>query len=146
MSVPVNERSHGKLEAYFKAFELATYTLKITANKKVFTVEYQEQLTDLIIKAALEVYLMVGDANDLIVKTEKDHKNFLDRIDLQKQAVKKCSDLNKLILLAKPIFHLSSKRVKYWVGLTNETKSLIKAWCNSDYKRFSSLFEDRGVG
>lgn len=26
MSVPVNQRSHGKLEAYAKAYELATYT------------------------------------------------------------------------------------------------------------------------
>lgn len=46
MSVPVNERSHGKLEAYTKAYELAVYTLRITKNKKIFTVEFQEELTD----------------------------------------------------------------------------------------------------
>jgi hypothetical protein len=40
MSVPVNQRSHGKLEAYVKAYELAGYTLKITKNKKVFSDEY----------------------------------------------------------------------------------------------------------
>lgn len=53
MSVPVNERSQGKLEACTKAFDLATYTLRITKNKKVFTVEYQEALTDKIISLAL---------------------------------------------------------------------------------------------
>lgn len=42
MSVPVNERSHGKLEAYTKAYELAVYTLRITKNKKIFTVDFQE--------------------------------------------------------------------------------------------------------
>lgn len=36
MSVPVNERSHGKLEACVKAKELSAYTIKITANPKVF--------------------------------------------------------------------------------------------------------------
>lgn len=41
MSVPVNERSHGKLEACVKAKELSAYTIKITANPKVFKPEYQ---------------------------------------------------------------------------------------------------------
>lgn len=45
MSVPVNERSHGKLEACVKAKELSAYTIKITANPKVFKPEYQRALT-----------------------------------------------------------------------------------------------------
>ena len=57
MSVPINQKTHGKLEAYTKAYDLAVYTLQITKNKKIFTVEYQEQLTDLIITAALESIL-----------------------------------------------------------------------------------------
>ena len=36
MSVPVNERSHGKLEACVKARELCVYTLRITVNPKIF--------------------------------------------------------------------------------------------------------------
>ena len=32
MSVQVNQKSHGKLEAYTKAYDLVTYTLKITKN------------------------------------------------------------------------------------------------------------------
>lgn len=60
MSVPVNQRSHGKLEAYTKAYDLVTYTLKITKNKKIFSDEYQEQLTDHIIAAALDVYMLTG--------------------------------------------------------------------------------------
>ena len=145
MSVPVNQRTHGKLEAYSKAYELAVYTLKITANKKVFTIEYQEQLTNHIIAAALDVYMMVGTANDIIVRTDKDHGNYVERIDLQRQAIRRCGELNKLIFLAKPVFHLSSKRVKYWVGLTCDTRTLIKAWHTSDVKRWASLFEDTGV-
>ena len=46
MSVPVNQRTHGKLEACVKARELACYTLQITKNKKVFTEDYQEAITD----------------------------------------------------------------------------------------------------
>lgn len=140
MSVPVNERSHGKLEAYTKAYELAVYTLKITSNKKIFTEEFQEKLTDRIIKTALDIYILVGCANDMQVRTKDDERNYKERLTMQRNAFKRCNELNKLILLAKPIFHLTSKRVKYWAGLTQDTKSLIKAWSDSDRKRFSALF------
>ena len=146
MSVPVNQRSHGKLEAYAKAYELATYTLKITKNKKIFTEEYQECLTDYIISAALDIYMCTGTANGKQVRTEKDKLNYEERIATQRKALDRCGDLLKLIMLAKPIFHLSSKRVKYWTGLTKETRTLIKAWSDADIKRFSPLFEDRDVG
>lgn len=46
MSVPVNERTQGKLEVCVKAHDLACYTLKITVNKKIFTADYQDALTD----------------------------------------------------------------------------------------------------
>lgn len=140
MSVPVNERSHGKLEAYTKAYELAVHTLRITKNKKIFTVEFQEELTDRIIEAALDIYLLVGSANDMQVRTKDDERNYKERLAMQRKALKRCGELNKLIILAKPIFHLTSKRVKYWAGLTQDTRSLIKAWSDSDKKRFSPLF------
>ena len=145
MSVPVNERSHGKLEAYTKAYELATYTLRITSNKKVFTEEFQEQLTDYIISASLDIYLLVGNANDLQVRTANDKQNYEERQKMQKKALDQCGNMGRLILLAKQIFHLSSKRIKYWCGLVKETRTLIKAWSDSDKKRFMSLFEDKGV-
>ena len=145
MSVPVNQRGHGKLEAYVKAYDLAVYTIRITANKKVFTTEYQEALTDKIITAALDIYLLVGEANDISVRSEKDKQNYHDRIRMQVDAHRKCGEMNKLILLAKPIFHLSTKRVRYWTELTKETKILIKAWSDSDKKRFNPLFENTDV-
>ena len=114
MSVPVNQRSQGKLEAYSKAYDLTVYTLKITSNKKIFTEAYQESITDKITSAALDVYLFVGTANEKQVRAENDYNNFRDRMFLQKEAMDRCGYIIKMILLAKPIFHLSSKRVKYW--------------------------------
>ena len=140
MSVPVNERSHGKLEAYTKAYELAVYTIKITSNKKVFTEEYQNAVTDKIISCATDIYLLTGSANDIAVKTQDDIENFHQRIGLQKTALQKCGELSKLIVLSKPLFHLSSKRVKYWAGLVRDARTLIKAWSDSDIKRFKPLF------
>lgn len=145
MSVPVNRRSHGKLEACSKAFELATYTLKITKNEKIFKEEFQECLTDKIIDAAIDIFALTKEANELSVRSSDDYKNYQDRINMQRKAIKCCGNLNTYILLAKPTLHLSSKRVKYWAGMTKETKALIKAWMDSDKRRFSSLFEDKRV-
>ncbi len=142
MSVPVNQRSHGKLEAYVKAYELATYTLRITKNKKVFTEDFQECLTGRIILAAVETYLAVGKANDKQVRSAGDRAEYSKRVALQCEAIERCNELIKLITLAKPIFHLSSKRVKYWIGLARDTRSLIKAWSDADIKRFSPLFNE----
>ena len=139
MSVPVNQRSHGKLEACTKAYELAVYTLKITKNKNIFIEEYQDAITDKIIACALDIYLLTGGANDIVVKTKDDSENIRCRMGMQREALKKCGDLNRLIILAKPIFHLSSKRVKYWVGLVRETRTLIKFWSKSDMDRFRTL-------
>lgn len=141
MSVPVNQRSHGKLEAYTKAYELIVYTLKITSNKKIFIVEYQEQLTKYLISAALDIYMLVGYANSLPIRTAADAAETAKRIEAQGEALKRCGDLIRLIFIAKPIFHLSSKRVKYWTGLTIDTRNLIKAWSDSDKKRAARLSE-----
>ena len=146
MSVPVNQRSQGKLEAYSKAYDLSVYTLRITQNKKIFTVDYQESVTDKIVSAALDIYLFVGTANDKQVRAETDYDNYRDRMYLQREAMDRCGYLMKMIILAKPIFHLSSKRVKYWTEKTKDTRSLIKAWHDADKKRFEPLFEDKGVG
>ena len=142
MSVPVNQRTQGKLEACTKALNLAKYTLQITANKNIFTVAYQDALTNKIIDAVLNIYMTVRSANQIQVNSQEDYENrkrkFITRQEKQKEAILECDELDGLILLAKPIFHLSSKRIKYWSGLVSETRRLVKAWSESDRKRFES--------
>lgn len=141
MSVPVNLRSHGKLEALTKAYELCTYTLKITKNKKIFTEDFQEEVTDKINECALDIFLLCGSANDEPVRSAADLNHFQNRLALQAMALKRCGDLKRLIVIAKPLFHLASKRVTYWTGLTAETRNLIKGWTDSDKERFGKLFK-----
>ena len=83
MSVPVNERSHGKLEACVKARELAVYTLRITKNPKVFKPEFQNALTDKIIAAALDIQNLSWSANNILVNSAEDLRQ---RLDCQERA------------------------------------------------------------
>lgn len=139
MSVPVNQRGHGKLEACVKAHELCCYTLQITANKKVFTEEYSEALTCRIIDTAIQIFLLCWSANNILVKKgETDLEERLkERNHLQDEAAIQCNNLLSLIQIAKKLFHLSSKRVVYWSERTIETRNLIRAWRSSDRKRFA---------
>ena len=138
MSVPVNKRSHGKLEACVKSRDLACYTLQITKNKKIFTEDYQEALTDKIITTALNIHCFVWTANNIVVNCYEDLQ---ERLSYQNKAILQCNILLSLIDIAKPIFHLSSKRVMFWGNTTIETRNLIRAWKNSDYKRYSPKYK-----
>ena len=135
MSVPVNERSHGKLEACVKAHALCCYTLRITANKKIFTVEFQDVLTNKMNVIALNIHILCWTANNILVNSAEDMNR---RLELQEQATMECNNLLSLMEIAKSIFHLATKRVQYWGGLTIETRNLIRSWRESDRKRYSA--------
>ena len=137
MSVPVNRRGHGKLEANVKALDLCTYTIQITKNKNVFTEEYQEAITDRIIATAIEIHMLCWTANNILVNSPEDLAN---RLSLQEQAAIQCNNLLSLIQIAKPLFHLSSKRVVYWGGKAVDTRNLIRAWHDSDRNRYAKKF------
>ena len=138
MSVPVNERSRGKLEACVKARELCAYTIKITSNQKIFNPEYQQALTDRSVKAALEVHTMSWSANNVLVNSAVDMQR---RLDYQDRAADASNNLLSLIEIAKPVFHLATKRVTYWSGLAIETRKLLLAWRDADRKRYSAKFK-----
>lgn len=139
MSVPVNERSHGKLEACVKAHALCCYTLRITANKKIFTVEFQDVLTNKMNVIALNIHILCWTANNILVNSAEDMER---RLELQERAAMECNNLLSLMEIAKSIFHLATKRVQYWGGLTIETRNLIRAWRESDRKRYSAKFKN----
>lgn len=120
-----------------KAHALCCYTLQITANKKVFTVEYQEALTDKIISTAINIHTLAWTANNIRVDS---HEDYVARHDLQAKAAMQCNVLLSLMDIARKMFHLSGKRIVYWGGMTVETRNLIRAWSDSDRKRYADKF------
>ncbi len=136
MSVPVNQRTHGKLEACVKAHDLCCYTLQITANKKIFMTQYQEALTNRIIEAAVTIHTLCWSANNIKVDSEYDYN---ERIRYQDKAAIQCNVLLSLIEIAKKIFHLETRRVTYWSGLVIDTRNLIRGWRSSDKKRYADF-------
>ena len=48
-------------------------------------------------------------------------------------------DLLALIGIAKPLFHLTTKRIEYWTGLTINVRTIIIAWHDKGRDRFKNL-------
>ncbi len=138
MSVPVGERSEGRFSLLIKAEYLTRYTILITSNEKVFAPAYQRALTDDIIDTAKNIYLDLREANDISVRagTEFHRFDYHERNRLQREAFRKTKRLLYLIDLAHRIFHLSSKRVKYWAELVIEVKDRVHGWIESDDQRY----------
>lgn len=138
MSVPVGERDEGKFTLAVKAEYLARYTIEITANENVFLPEYRRAVADDIISTAKNIYLGIREANDVTVRvgTVFHLEDFRERNRLQRKALRDCKRLLYLIDLAHRVFHLSTKRVKYWSQIVKNIKDRVHGWIDDDMNRF----------
>ena len=139
MSVPAGEREEGRFTLPIKAEQLASYTIQITANEKVFLPEYRKAVTDDIVKTAKNIYLGIREANDTSVRvgTVFHRKDYLERNQLQRKALRDAKRLLYLIDLAHRLFHLSSKRVAYWGSMVQNVRNRIQGWMDDDAARFA---------
>lgn len=124
MSVNESERGKGKFDVLIKANDLAVYTIRITKNPKIFLPEYQTALTNDIIHTAKEIFTKAWTANNIRVGDEP--RNWLERKKLQQEAARECNNLLAFIQMAKPLYHLTSKRVKYWGTKDNRSTPSIE--------------------
>ena len=142
MSVPEGKRGKRKLEVFTKANELANYTIKICNNKKVFLPEYQSAMTDDIIRTAKDIFMNAWSANGIRVTDNQgnvNQKKYAERRNLQEISIRKCNDLLALMQMAQRLFHLKTKRIKYWGSRTIEVRELLIKWKDADTKRYGHL-------
>lgn len=132
MSVPVPQRGHGELEVNTKARELAVYTFRIVANDKWFPTSQRAFVVKLQ-TCVLEIATLCWDANS--IKVDDNIDRYRRRISLQEQAAEQCNRMMLLIEIAKPLFHLKSTRVRYWIGMARDLRAMIRAWSDKDAKR-----------
>ncbi len=132
MSVPVPQRSEGELEVNTKARVLTVYTLKILENEKWFPQSQKAFITKLQ-DCVIEIQALCWEANN--IRVNGDPEKYKRRMNLQNQAAEKCNRMLMLIDTAKPLFHLESKRVRYWSAMTRELRNYISGWHTKDVDR-----------
>lgn len=136
MSVVEGARNKGKLEVIIKALDLADYTIKITANEKIFDPKFRAAVTDDLVAHAKDIYLICWTANN--IRVTSDIETYKKRKELQDEAIVKCTALLGLLDIAKKVFHLETRRVTYWGNKIINCRKLIRAWRNADKKRYDT--------
>ncbi|MCD7864048.1 MAG: hypothetical protein LUG61_11235 [Lachnospiraceae bacterium] len=142
MSVPENERGDRKMQVFVKANDLVNYTIRICCNKKVFLPEYQNALTNDIIRTAKDIFIFAWEANEIRVTDNQgkvSQTKYVERRRLQEISIRRCNDLLALMQMAKRLFHLKARRIKYWGRRTTEARELLVKWRDADTRRYGHL-------
>ena len=134
LSVAEPLRHKGRLEIHVKAQFLAAYTAQILKNDKIFDPDIDKMLIDRMRRCAIDIYVKSWQANRIRAETNSVNREM--RYRLQEEAILTCDELHACIGIAKKLYHLRSKRMKYWSGLITEVRQLIQAWKESDVSRY----------
>lgn len=135
MSVVKSKQGTPKFDLFDKTSRMAAHTLKITMNPNVFDQDAAKEVIQEIRTAAIRIHILCWRANDIKVPEKNNRKQLERRMELEYYALKYCTDLKGLINLAKPLYHLSGRKVKYWMKLVLEVQDGIRAWRESERKR-----------
>ena len=134
MSVPECKRHKGRLEVHVKAQSLASYTAKILSNTKTFDPNIDPEIVHRIKCCAYDIYARSWSANK--IRADTNMTNRIIRYSMQEEAIMMCDEMLAYIGIAKQVFHLTSKRMKYWAGLILEVQRLLQGWKESDVNRY----------
>ena len=134
MSVPEPLRHKGRLEVHVKAQFLASYTAKILGNPKAFDPSIDAELIARIKNCAYDIYAKAWSANKIRADTNGINRAW--RYGLQEEAILLCDEMHAYIGIAKQVYHLRTKRMRYWSGLITEVRGLLQGWKESDVSRY----------
>ena len=136
-----------KLKALIDARRLCKYSLQILQNNKYFKTKLsgdeeddiknppQPEYVAKMRETVMDIYISAYSANE----TYLNKGNYKHRRQLQDKAISKCNEMMALIEMGIPIFHISLRRVKYWIGQLMLVRSQLSAWKDSDYKRYKRM-------
>lgn len=112
------------------ALKLTLHTIQVTSNPKVFIPQYSN-ITGKIVDFAIRIYHNCKVAN----RTRLVEEFAGERKRLQNQALSDCAELRSMVEISKSLFHIRTKRIKYWTGLITTVENRIRKWKESDSDR-----------
>ena len=89
------------------------------------------------IKKAKDIYRLGKRANAIYVQGKTGHERWEERSRYQREAIFFCVDLLYDIDVAKTLFNIRGKRVKYWTKQVVTVKRMYIAWHNADKERYA---------
>ena len=127
-SVRTWERKESDIDLFVLAQEFTVHILKITRNEKIFKPEYKTEITDKLVKLAIDIHNNLWKANHYKLGSE-------ERRRLQHLAVENCIDFLATWNLGIRAFHLRHNKTNFVVSKVIAIKDTTKKWINNDIDR-----------
>lgn len=128
------DRGQGKFTVLTNAARLAAHTINITDNPRIFSPDHARS-TETIVYLAKDIYHKARVANMIRLDGPEAQDNLKERRRLQNAAIDECDQLLSEIQIAKLLFHLKTRKVKFWGEMVVEVKAELRAWRDSDASR-----------
>jgi len=138
MSVAAPLRSASPLNAQTKTEELVVHTIRIASNPNVFDPAFST-LTNRVVDGVIGIGQGIWEANGIMVDSPRKWKV---RRGLQERACRHFDTLLYQIGICKRMFHLRRGKYENWVRMTTEARDLVRAWRDSDRKRYEPKYGD----
>ena len=136
MSVPQYKRGEGKFNVLVEANLLAVHSIQIVSNPNTFDQKYHSAMGNDLIETSKDIFISAYTGNEIKVENKG---QALERLRLIEHSILYCDRLLALIQLAKKLYHLDSKRVKFWGEKTLSVKESLKKWYQSECKRYRDI-------
>ena len=131
--VQKDKRRDGRLRLSVLARNHAKYVIQITKNEKIFDPKYNQEVTADLVRQAKDINRYLWAANNVVVNSKEDYAM---RRHYQELAALTCNTLLADMEIAQKVFHLKSKRMRYWTEQIVEIRNRTRAWIESDTKRY----------
>lgn len=132
MSVPSFARSENKLEAIASTIKMATYTIQMCENEKIFPKKCRWTLCTKIIDTCYDAVARIRQANKIFVKTQEDA---LLRRELQSKVILDFEALYGFMTIAYELYSIPGEKVDTWAGLILDAENKVSAWRRKDNER-----------
>lgn len=133
MSVIESRREFNRFQATEMTERQYSYTSKILHNQKNFPHGVDDDLVRDLLRTSRSIHIFASDANGIRVAS---HKDKVERLELQKKAIRNCRRMIGLIELTRTTFHTPNKRRVYWMRQVKAARKYLEDWNKSDAKRY----------
>ena len=133
MSVRVGDRTEGTFCVLNEIKVLATYTIQVCRQEKVFPKSSRWIMVKPIVDECISALTCVRRANAVLVQTKSDYEH---RRNNQVQAHSHLDAMLSLVDIAFTSFDIEARKIEHWTGLILKADEKLKAWMKADKERY----------
>lgn len=127
-----SDRKESKFQPVLNAREVSIYSTRILGNEKRFAPNRSEYLLNKMQESSINIFMYAKVALDTDLYTHREKRE-----KLQSLAYDECIKMLLYLEIAKPIFQIPSKRLRYWTSLLVKTKDGLKKWMAADRREYN---------